>query len=132
MGGRSMLRKVANEVHLFAPIAYVGDWNKAGSDIERSAERFLRENGWQGEWQRVAITDAQAQCRPHKMKVHRRRKVAVPLPSVETSTRIAEIRGELRMWLSTHLPDEPTATDENRPRVVDVLESLREELDGAS
>ena len=41
---------------------------------------------------------------------------------------IAVIRGALRSALVDLQPDEPTATDEHRVRVVEVLEQLRDEV----
>jgi hypothetical protein len=65
LGGQSSGSFLANDVaqHLrkTTPVLYVGDYDKAGGDIERSAQdRLLRfAPAWAGEWQRLAVTDEQ-------------------------------------------------------------------------
>jgi hypothetical protein len=67
LGGQASRGYLANDasVHLRkkTPVLYVGDYDKAGGDIERSAEDRLRVLAprWAGEWDRVAVTDAQFQ-----------------------------------------------------------------------
>ena len=119
MGGRSQLRKVAAEIHPDAPVGYVGDWNKAGSDIERNAEKFLRSKGWKGKWTRIAITDVQAVGLPHKMKVDGRLKVPVALASIETAAMsVPVLRTAIQTWLDAQKPAVPDVDDDDRDDLV--------------
>ncbi len=66
LGGQSSGGFLANEVAGYlgpkTPVLYLGDWDKAGGDIEDSARtrlwRFAPE--WGGPWERLAVTDDQA------------------------------------------------------------------------
>jgi hypothetical protein len=136
MSGNGQLRWLAHRVRRTAPIGYVGDWNRPGSDIERNAERFLRSKGWRGTWTRLAITDDQAVGLPHKMKVDRRRKVAVEEPSIETAALgPAAIRTAIQAWLDAQRPTVPDADESGRGEVVAWLDdriALRDALLGES
>ena len=126
MAGRSMLRKVAAEIDHDAPIAYIGDWNKTGFDIERNAEALLRSQGWGGEWGRITITDEQAVGLPTKTKFDQRRAVLVPQQSIETAAMdLAEVRSQLRGYLLEFRPDMPDADESLRQEILDVLGGLR-------
>jgi hypothetical protein len=67
LGGQSSRSYLANDVPLRLGkqtlVLYVGDYDKAGGDIENSACDRLRELAphWNGEWDRVAVTNAQFQ-----------------------------------------------------------------------
>jgi hypothetical protein len=132
MGGRGMLRKVARQIDREAPIGYVGDFNRAGSDIERAAERFLRSKGWSGEWTRIAVTEDQAEDLPRKTKIDRRVKTPVPEESVESAAMpVADIRAAIQDWLDDQLPAVPDADDDDRDDLVAWLD-LFELIDDAT
>lgn len=123
MASRGMLRKVAAEIDPDAPIGYVGDFNKAGSDIEAAAERFLQERGWDGEWTRIAITEDQAEGLPRKTKIDRRFKVPVAEESVESAAMpVADIRAAIQDWLDEQLPVVADTNDDDRDDLVEWLE----------
>jgi hypothetical protein len=66
LGGQSSGAFLHNDLPKFlgreTTVIYVGDWDKAGGDIETSAENRLRAfvPNWIGKWVRVAVTDEQA------------------------------------------------------------------------
>ena len=122
MGGRGLLRKVAAAIDPAAPVGYVGDWNKSGTDIERNAERFLRSKGWAGTWTRLAITDTQAAGMTQKMKTDRRFKVLTTMASIESAAMpVVAIRGAVQTWLTAQLPAVPDANEDDRDDLVEWL-----------
>jgi hypothetical protein len=66
LGGQSSGAFLHNDLPMYlgreTTVIYVGDWDKAGGDIETSAEDRLRTfvPRWIGKWMRVAVTDEQA------------------------------------------------------------------------
>jgi len=133
MRGGSTLRWLAEHVPQDAPIGYVGDWNKAGFDIERQAERFLRSKGWRGTWTRIAVTDAQAVGLPHQMKTDKRLTVAIEKPSVETAALgPAALRAAIQAWLNAQRPTVSDADESGRAEVVAWLRAKIAERDAES
>lgn len=129
MASRGMLRRVAKEIDPAAPVGYVGDWNRSGSDIERNARDFLADHGWHGTWTRVAVTDRQIArlALVPKVKFDHRHDPPLEHESFESAAiEITRLRRRLRAWLRMQLPTDPTATDDERADIVAALEELFE------
>jgi hypothetical protein len=123
---------VAPLLHAGQHVAYLGDWNPAGSAIEANTRRVLERTVGPLDWERLAITDEQAEREglPPKPGTDRRYADDRPHVSYEAEAlgqgRLTEI---LAVWLEALLPWPLAAVLEReepqRERIAAVLRTLQ-------
>lgn len=129
-GARELCR-VAPIIDVDAPIGYVGDWNRTGFDIERNAERFLRERGWDGEWTRLLVTDTQAPGLSPKDHTDGRDGKS-GLSAESAAMPVGAARALILGWLDEQLPVAPDADESLRAEIVEALETIEAQHGQAS
>lgn len=121
--GRTHLRSLLALIDHDAPVGYIGDWNKAGRDIEAAAKRFLLANGWDSTWTRLLVTEADAATMPVQMVVDGRNGQSEP--SVESAAiRQSVQRQRITDWLAVLVPDAPVANDSERAAIIAMLDDM--------
>ena len=125
MGGRGHLRHVAPHLPRHGPVGYVGDWNRAGFDIERNARALLEGKGWRGTWTRLLVTDEQASELSSKMVVDVDGRDGQAGQSIETAAMpVGDARDVIHRWLDGLAPAVPDADESKRGAVMAALEAL--------
>lgn len=106
--GRTHLRQeVATLIADDTPIAYLGDWNPSGFDIETNVHVRLTAlvPGWRGSWTLLAVTDDDADRLPRMVKTDGRYNPPRVIESVEAEALTTTVlRRRLTDWLDGLLP----------------------------